>query len=826
MKFAQPLFSRLWPGVLLLLLALVSRLLGAAGLATDDSVPAGFESLAGPRALFVDVIFNDRLLGSAAVLVEEDKLTFDEPELIVAMLDTVVADEALITSIASTQATHVDRLCFRTGDPVGCGSVEPKPFALILDEDALEVTLFVDPVLQQIQSNNASRYLSAPQRRATAMLSLNAAANSFGGAPWEYDLRGEGWFGYGPGYLRSTLRFNAQENQVRLSSLALVHRLQNYEVQVGTYSFAAGTALSSFDALGLRVSTTLQTRIDPEHAQGSELTVLLDRRALVKLFVDGRLYSTQSLDAGHVVVDTADLPDGSMIVETRILDPVSGERTEYHRFTRSTLLPPPDQNAMVFAIGSPLKAVAPGVLPDVHDIGIASFRIARRMGERTAAALGFVQLDKLLLLQPEFILLNRYLTFQVSTSLGLHGQHGLGLRSLWRRDSLSATVSGEWFSYGSTNAPARVLGDERKSWLPQETGQLSLSLDSLHGKTSLGLYGAIRQESDGEQTFNTDNIGLRVRRRFFERSGLRSSLSFGLRSEHDQLSASMDFRLNFAARSRTTSLLLGAAQADSSRQLAGSSDDENLHSVIGYETRWRTERNSDWYFEGGLLATNALSSTSISLDAGLEHQRFSADIQSQRRKQDSIKAFSDTAVNLSTQLVIDRSGFAFAGNDAVRAGFIVDVEGEPVDAVYDIIVNSAKHGIGRVGTPAFIALPPFAQYEIELRPRSLLASTLEQERFEATLYPGNVLRLTTKARHRRLLIATVVDVGGELLSNAVVQRDQGPLLIGTNGLLQVETSQGEIFKVQLADESTCEILVPTALGDEEVVVLDAPLVCR
>lgn len=807
----------------ILLLGMIWPSLWAVGLSTDDSVPAGFESLAGPRNFFVDVIFNDQLVGTTTITVEGDQLSFEEPERVMTMLDTVEAGDKLFKALTSPQATHVEQLCYRPGEPLGCGSPTPTPLAVLFDEDALKVILFVDSALQQVRADNAPRYLNTPQRRGSAIVSLAASANSFGGGPWEHDLRAEGWLGYGRGYLRSTLQF---DDHVSLGSLALVHQFKDHEVLAGSYSFTAGSMLSSFDVLGLRISSSLQARLDPEHARGSELAVLLDRRALVKLLVDGRLYSTQSLEAGHVSVDTADLPDGSLVVEVRILDPVSGERTEYHRFTRSALLPPPGQNAIEFSVGVPLQREVSGALPDAHEIGVGSLRVARRLSERTALSLGFVRLGNLHLLQPEFVLLNQALSVQSSASFGVRGEYGFGLRGLWRRESLSASLSGEWFSYGSATPPPVELGRRQKHWLPRETGQLSLSLDGLHGRTSLGLYGSVRQESNALQTVNTDSVGVRVRHRLSERSKLRSSISFGLRKERDSVSASVDFRVSFANHSRTTSLLLGAEIADSSMRSQTTQHNEDINSVIGYETRWRSEQDRQWQLEGGLLATGTRSSAAISLDAGIAHRTFHAAVQSQRRNQDTVDVVTDTAVNLSTQLVIDKKGITFAGRDAVRTGFIVDVGGEPANAVYDIVVNSARSGTGRVGTPSFVALPPFAHYQIQLQPRSLLASTFEQENFQATLYPGNILRLATKARHRRLLISTVVDKSGELLSNAVLQRDQGPLLIGTNGLLQVETSEGEKFKVERADGSACEIQVPAALGDEEVVVLSEPLMCR
>lgn len=815
----------------LLILALVSWYSPwARSFATDDSVPEGFESLAGPRPMFVDIIFNDQLVGTAGVLVEGDRLSFDEPDLILALLESVEPDETLLDELASSLPTNVDRLCYRPGDPIGCGTLEPDPIALLFDEDTLKVTLFVDPALQKIRTDNSSRYLNPPLRRGSAILAFDTAATSIGGEDWQYDLRGEGWFGYGRGYLRSIMGVDSQKGNVQLGSLALVHRLQDHELLAGSYSFPVGPALSGFDVLGLRMSTSLQTRIDPERARGSELSVLLDRRAIVQLLVDGRLYSTQSLDAGHVAVDTADLPDGSMEVEVRIVDPISGERTEFHRFTRSTLLPPRDEMGMAVAIGAPLKREGSEALPELHRIGVGSVRVARRTGENSALTLGFAHLGKLDLVQPEFVMLGRHLTLQTSASLGIRGELGFGLRGVWRHGLLSASLSGEWFDYGSTRSAASNSMYSRKPWIPNETGHLSASLDSVFGRTSIGLYGSVRREFDGPRSYNSTGFGLGIRHRLFDRASLRSSLSARLRLERGVFNASVDLRISFGNSSRLNSLLLGVATNNSSRNSSGGENSESFQSIAGVESRWRGQPDAEWQIDGGIWANGGSSSSTVGFDAGIGHQTFSADIQSQWREQDSIKPGHannlDTALHLSTQLVLDDSGMAFAGNDAVRAGFIVDIEGEPAGAAYSILVNSAQVGTGRVGTPAFVSLPPFAHYEVQLQPHSLLASTFEQESFEVTLYPGNILRKNIVARQRFLLIATVVDTRDNLLSNAVLQRDGGPLLIGTDGLLQIETSKEQIFQALKADGTSCQLSVPSELGDDEVVVLDVPLVCQ
>ena len=820
---------RIWTCALLLVLAPLS-VSWAAGLAIDDSVPEGFESLERPRPMLVDIMFNDQIAGTATVMVEGDLISFDDPQQILSMLDSVRPDDALRTAVAMPQNTHVEHLCYRPGEPVGCGTLDPQPFAVLFDEDVLTATVFVDPALQAVRVDDTSRYLDPPHRRGSAALALDATAVSIGSRDWEHALRAESWLGYGRGYLRSIVGFDSVHGQVQLDSMALVHRLQDHEVLAGTYAFQAGPLMPGFEVLGLRIASSMQTRIDPDGARGSELSVLLDRRSLVQLYVNDRLYSTQSLDAGHVAIDTSDLPDGNMQVELRIADPVSGLRTEYHRFTRSTLLPPQEETAMVFALGAPLQLDGSGSLPQLHRIGVGSLRIARRTGESTALALGLSHLGDTDLLQPEFVMLSRHLTLQASASFGMDGEHGAGLLAVWQRGALAASLSGEWFDDGKATSVVSSSPILEKHWMPDDTAQLTATVDALIGRTSIGLYGSVRRKNDALGADKSVNIGISARHRLFERAGLRSSLAARLRRENGVVSASLDLRVTFGGRSRLTSILAGVSGTEQSRTSANGRDADTTQSIVGMETRWHEDSYDEWQFEAGVWANAGSADSTVGVDAGVVHQNFSADIQSQWRDHEGAAVpgigNSDTAFRFSTQIVMDGSGMALAGNDSVRAGLVLDVEGEPEGAEYDILVNSARVGMGRVGTPAFVALPPFARYEVQLQPHSLLASTFEQESFDVTLYPGNILRMKTLARERHLLIATVVDTDGELLSNAVLQRDGGPLMVGSDGLLQLEMSSGEVFDVLEADGSSCVLTMPEQLAAEEVVVLDTSLVCQ
>ncbi|WP_163471554.1 TcfC E-set like domain-containing protein, partial [Escherichia coli] len=63
--------------------------------------------------------------------------------------------------------------------------------------------------------------------------------------------------------------------------------------------------------LGVGVSSQFDTRADRMQLFGSPLVVFLGQRSRVDIYVEGRLVSSQSFEAGNQTLDTNSLPDGS-----------------------------------------------------------------------------------------------------------------------------------------------------------------------------------------------------------------------------------------------------------------------------------------------------------------------------------------------------------------------------------------------------------------------------------------------------------------------------------------------------------------------------------
>ena len=821
------------------------------GIELDDSVPEGFESLAGARILLVDVVFADAVVGRASVEVDGAELVLAEPADVLGSLPGVTSAPVLVAAASGRLPTNVDRLCQRPGDPVGCGTVAAEPVAVLLDEDALELVVFVAPEYRSVLAVRDEAPLEPPGLAPSAILGLDASLSRSQDAAWRLGVRGETWLGYGPGYLRAHWSSGSAAGRstgspagpadtgTGIHSAALVHVDRGAELTLGTFALRAGS--TELDLLGVRFATSGRGRSAGTGDGDSPLTVQLDRRSLVQLIVDDRVYYSDTLPAGRIGLDTTGLPDGVGEVEVRIVDPVSGERRERRPFVRSALLPPRGRTLAEFATGVPLARAAGEALPRAARIGIGSVRLLRRTGHRSALGFGLARLGPLALVRPELVLVGGPGSLELSASVGTHRARGLGARAAWRGDALFGALIGEWFdagdagdAVGNADAPGMFepsvadrdvgLDATGTTWMPRTGARIGLVLDRAFGHSALGFQMLLRRDGGAPWAVG---LGLGYRYRLFERVGLRGSLSARARHEDGAgVELGVDLRLGFGRGASVTSLVAGAAGpvrgAGRVPARAGGSD---ASGVLGVEHRVRGEPRPGWRLAGGGWASAGTGASSLGLDAGVDHERFAADVQGRWSEREHGQSELDASLRASTRLVLDGGGLTVAGPDTVHSGLVVDVDGEPLGAGYDVLADGVRVATGVVGRPTFVPLPAFSRYRIRLAAHGLAASALDGQGLEVTLYPGGVARLSVHARARRLVIASVVDPDGALLGGAVVEHVDGPFALDDDALLQVEAGAGEILAMRSVTGSVCRVRLPDALGDEDVVVLAEPLVC-
>lgn len=781
--------------------------------AIADEIPPGFEDLAFEQTAFVNVYFKERKIGTVSITSSAEEFTFDNPADVLGMIDGIEDPEALRKPLSQALRTNADKICYGLDDPAGCGIVEANPIAAIYNENELKLELFVAPGLQSIESQSKVKYLPEPEKNNTSILSVYAVASDLEGQGSAIDLSGRALFGYGNGNITAEADYNTRTNAQRLRELKLTHFVSDYELVAGTYSFQPGGALTGFNMLGFSFATTFRTRVDLEHAFSTEMVVYLPRRSVVQIVVDDRVYTGASYAAGNQVLDTAALPDGTYEVELRILDPVSGSRSERRVFTKSALIPPRGQTVFNVTTGIPIVFKDSSAFADPTNTKVLGFSVSNRWNDRSAIRLGSLQFGPYSFAQTDIVYLGKRVSLQLSVSAGEEKTVASAMRVSYFYKNLSFSLSGDLFV--SDIDRSEVTLPEYELLFPNDYKQVNFSINQTFKNHSVGVRSGYRNEKTLFGKQNSNQYALYYRRPLFRRRGLRGFLDAGYQQDELEKRLTLQFRMYFGGDQWST--LVGSA--------LGKNDDGKFGHLISVDAARHTELTNHFDLDTGVYANTGSDGQAAGVNLSLEHPWFTAGAASDMHRGDEGQQTRNSVATVSAHLGVDRRGIGMGGSDFAQAGVIVSVKGEPAGTRFDILVNGIKISTGQIGKTQFIGLQPFEAYSIKLIPQSVLSNGLGEDIYEFTLYPGTVQRIDIVAERKVLLIATLVDDNGDIIENAVVERDKNPMLIDASGFFQSEVSPGESLRVKMSQGRECEFSVPEDVKDE-VLVINDPMHCQ
>lgn len=783
----------------------------AGGFSIDDSVPAGFEALAGPQTHFVDLYFNERKAGETSITGTDETFVFDMPEDVLAMLEGVKKRHELVLHLAGTFDSNAHLICYRDNDSVGCGQVEANPIAALYNPSKLKVELFLSEDFQEVLSQDQILYLPAAERRNSAIASFNAVVSDLHGEQSSLDLSSRALLGYGNGHLAASFDYNTRTKNERLRELRLTHFSGKHEFDLGTYAYQAGGGLSDFSLFGASFSSTLKTRVDLEHAFSSELVVFLTRRSVVQLLVRDQIYSGESYAAGNQVLDTRALPEGSYEVEIRIIDPISGERTELRAFTKSTQIPPRGEWVYNATVGMPVLFDDERMYPELTDTAVIGASLARRISDSTAGKLGFLQLGERSFLQSEYLYLGQELSLHVAASVGEDRTLATSFLASYSKNSLNGGLSLETFQSNASVQDNSEFADVFQN----DYKQLSLSLGRNFKSFYLGLRSSHREQMIDNTEVSLNQYSVNYRRSLFNKKSMRGFLDLSFQKDEIEEQLLLQLKV-FFKRDQWQHALSGALF---------NSDIGGRDNRVSAETSWHSKDLHTFQIDAGAYASRASQSNTFGSNLDVQHSLFSLGLSSDWNEVDNGGFQPNNVASLSAYLGLDGRGFAIGGTDFAQAGVIISVKGEPHGEKFDIVVNGAKTSIGQIGTNQFIGLQPFETYRIKLVPKTLLSNGLGEDVYEFTLYPGNVQRIDLVTEQKILLIANLQDEFGQLLEAGVVETKPNPQLLSAGGFIQAEVPPGKVLRVRREDGGLCEFVVPDG-GKDAVLVMDEPLLCR
>ncbi|MDO6460708.1 TcfC E-set like domain-containing protein [Granulosicoccaceae sp. 1_MG-2023] len=783
-------------------------------LVVEDRAPEGFADPEAQRTSLVDIYFLGRLVSSQRINHDDKTLQIESPQLLLDALTGIRGLDEIGAELRQRLPSNADLVCQPWLKKPGCGRLRPDSVGFIFDEAHLRADFFVAERYLSYKSRYRTKYLPQARTRKTSIIAGKVVTTQLDNDDESFYASATGLFSYGHGNLTVNGDYNSETELQRVRTFSLTHFFPDHEVEAGTFTYSPAGYLANLDVMGVRWNTSLKSRRNVAELFGSELEVFLPRRSIVQLAVGDRVYSGESYEAGNQQLDTSQLPEGTYEVDIRINDPVSGTRVEKRLFTRSSLLPPHERGSYGLMLGAPVDTSSSEKYPQREQQVVFGANYGRRINGRTAWSADLIQLRNDTLLQAELLQLNRYLMWKARALAGESSTFGMGFSLSLKNGPLTSTFSAD--QYRSSIKFDDEDPDALRNLLSSRFTQVGFGFTRQFEKTLFGLSSSYRNQETYDGTESRSNQwATYIRRPVFQSLGVKGQLE--ARYQRDDVEEQWLLQLQ-------VSLDRNQWHHEVGTNYGVDADGEASYSTGLSATYSSPDPAADVYWKNTLYTTATDDVTTVGGKVGVENRHFYGKASSEWTDQHDGDNQWRSVAELGVQLGFDTRGTAAGGMAFTGAGAIIDVDGQPRGAGFDIYVNGQRVRAGRVGSRHFVSLKPFQDYSLKLVPTSFVDKGLDRREYQFTLYPGNVERINAHTVPKYELITTLVDLKGNHIADVQVEHAAGPTEVGADGVVQVNVSPGEVIKVRKKDDSECAVIAPYAEG-KETYIPARPLVC-
>ena len=769
--------------------------------------PEGFAALNRPQLAVVDVFFGGARLGVAKVRFEGRRLTFLDPDALLAMLPKLTKPGPVKELFSQTALEgHVDQTC-AMGQTKDCGTITPEVAGVIFDRDRFRVDIFINPGLVGVRPAVSETYLKLPDRGLSMVNSIGAVAAGLSGGSRSYFLQDRAIIGSANKRLRADLAY-ASGLGVQADTLAVEMDRPGWRYSAGAF-WAPGIELTGRRKIvGAGIATQTDTRLDKEELQGTALVASLNRRSRVDIVREGRVLASGIYDAGNQQLDTSMLPQGAYQVTLRIEDASGAVREESRFFAR---------NPQVAAMGEDIAYIYAGLLSgdrrgrllSIDGAPFGQAGLAHRFAPSLALDATLIATDKTLIGEVGGYLITGPAQLRLAAVGSADGTYGAvmslssqGNAKLNYNFDLRHITVGDRAAFGELGqGPAERVrldgGDPlalSSSFGPytQVNGVISYSTH----RAQILLTGSLRRDSR-DQTYYA--IGPAVHWEVFRSGPFRGSVNGDLSLGQDGHSGFLGLSLQmFSGRSSVQSQVgirstgLGRGRSTSEvRDLAGS---------------WQVDDVA-----GGELSLGA----GYQKESGNEVINASADL---RGRQVALSGDlsrplggngTQYSLGLQTTLAANAAGLALNGRDVRDSAIIVVVRGARPSDRFDVLVDETV--VGTVSSKGSLSIPlgSYREYRVRLRPGSSAPLRYDDKVRTIALYPGSAPRLTWIAAPVISVFGQVVLRDGTPLRGAQIGEAQAISQSDDAGFFQIDVAPGSTLPVVGADGRSCVITIPT-----------------
>jgi hypothetical protein len=797
-------------GATLALFAAPAAAVAASAAATNSSnghdfgvvgPPPGFDDLANPREVLLDVYFGGRKIGGAVAVARPGFVQFRDPAKVASLVPNLASTIDLANALSGDLPAHGSFVCAQSNRQ-DCGKLPPDTVGIVFDESRFRIDLFVPSAMLRTVPVTETRYFAAPSGPISLTSSVGLAISGSQGQSTSYNVQDRTIMALGPARVRTDMAYASKQGLVVDDLVGELDR-RDFRYSAGLF-WAPGVDLTGRRRIvGAGFGTQFDTRADRENLTGTPLILFLSQPSRVDFLIDGRLVGSRSYDTGNNILDTSGLPEGSYPIVLRVHGADGSDREERRFFVKSPQIAPAGQT-IYFAYAGMLANTRPDRLISLSNTLYYQAGIARRLTQPLALDLSTVGTQHKSMAEAGAWLLTPVAQVRAAGLVSTAGDaavllqgtsSGRGpfnfafdLRRIWSRDDKPLIPLPSFIdSFGGGQPTGAQLGGS----YTQASGTLGYRI----GTAYLSVIGSLRKDAGRRSDYS---IGPSLTWPVMNLNGLQLTIQADAQRTRTTTAAFAGIRLLYTANRVSVQGNAGYGSIDS-RDGSAPSKNRAIGGLSGsyfYEGSDRTQASATAGIERSLDSTVAHA-------GGTVYSRFGnlrGDVL------DSVEGRGGVQYGLTLQSAVAVSGgeVGLGARDLDDSGVIVDIGGETGKATFEVLVNGMSYGHVHAGGHLSIHLQPYRAYEISVRPDDAAAISFDTDAQKVTLYPGSVRVIHWTAHSFFTAFGQAVSADGSPIVNAMVQAPHSVGETDDNGYFQIDAANGDTLAFTRGS-SHCEI---------------------
>ena len=777
-------------------------------IATSE-VPPGFEALNYARRSQIDIYYGGRYLCSQMATFTAETVELSSPEDVVSRIPQLSEPQTVAGLLSGKVIAHSELVC-APGEKEDCGRLYPDVAGVIFDDNRFRMDVFINKHYLTLQPADIQRFLPPSDGRLALLQNLSLAASGTTGSAYndpevplgesvsaDYTLSGISLLSWRENSVYGSWDYS-KNNQLNVDVLYGQREFEGLSWQGGMLSSRGFGLNFSYDQrmLGARVATSYLTRTDTELIRGTPINVFLPTRGRVELRRDGKLLTSEFLEAGNQQLNTSNLPEGAYNLQIRVVDDFGHELSRETRFfAKQNRLPAAGTWEWFVEGGKVLDRSSDQAFPKITDKFLGRAGVGRRLADAWSGTLAIAADNHDALLEAGLFNVGRFWDISPHLMVGRHGDYGAGVDLQARVESIS--FFGHYrrlWNHDYVVDPKKVKADPKKKSVqdeifhPQGNELLGPGFEQFTSSINAPLFtGTLSYRYSFNRTHlnsvDTQSLSWRSPLWRFEHYDLDCEFSAGQSDGKDVVLATFSFNLRD---DRWSHRLTPAVEYNKTPE--GEEYDERLQLT----SRWT---DGDWLegdmsFDGGVQVSAQQNRIDGRLKYGDHRGAMDLALVHSRTHQEQATGYS---LNMSTSLMTNGDYVTVGGENMSQSGVVIYISGRDGD-YFDVLIDDRRVTYAVVGEPTLVTLNPYHQYRIGLRPSGSAFYQFEEKQQLVTLYPGNVVKMELNAQPLKLAFGRI------LFNKHPIQA------LIKNGMAQASTDEGGMFQIEVDAETQAIII--------------------